>query len=116
MGLCLRIRVPGEMDEVPEMVEEAKEAMEKVAEAFGIGYEIGTEIDKATGASDVISTAAVDVNPERAVSASNDWDNANANWDKGEYVDAVGDGASAVGKFAESVGEAAWDKVTDIFD
>ena len=102
------------------MVEEAKEAMEKVAEAFGVGYEIGTEIDKATGASDAWSTAAVEQNPERALSAANNWDDAQANWDKGEYVDAIGDGASAVGKFAESTAEAAWDGakdfVSDIFD
>ena len=34
------------------MVEEAKEVIEKVEEAFGIGQEIGHKIDQATGASD----------------------------------------------------------------
>jgi hypothetical protein len=102
------------------MVEEAKDAMEKVAEAFGVGYEIGTEIDQATGASDKWSTAAVEQNPERALSAASDWDSASSEWDKGEYGSAVADGASAVGKFAESTAEAAWDGakdlVSDIFD
>lgn len=93
------------------MVEEAEEVYEKVKEAFGFGYEVGTKIDQATGASDKISTAAVDVNPERAASASNNWDDATSEWDKGEHLEAIGDGAKAVGKFAESVGEAAVDKV-----
>ena len=96
------------------MVEEAEEVYGKVKEAFGFGYEIGTEIDKATGASDKLSTAAVNVNPERALSASNNWDDATSEWDKGEHLEAIGDGAKAVGKFAESLGEAAVDKVEDL--
>ena len=98
------------------MVEEAKEVIEKVEEAFGIGQEIGHKIDQATGASDKWSTAAVEQNPERAQSAANDWDNANTAWDKGEHLEAIEDGASAVGKFAESTAEAAWDGIKDIFD
>jgi hypothetical protein len=108
------------------MVEEAYEAGEKVIGAFETGYEIGTKIDQATGASDKLSTAAVDADPELALSASNDWDDANAAWDKGDHVEAIEDGASAVGKFVEGSAEAAgsaiadgaeavWDKVTDIF-
>ena len=97
------------------MVEEAKEVLEKVEKAFGIGYDIGTEIDQATGASDKWSTAAVEQNPERAASAANDWDNAGAAWDKGEHLEAIEDGASAVGKFAESTAEAAWEGIKDIF-
>jgi hypothetical protein len=96
------------------MVEEAKEVIEKVEEAFGFGYDVGTKIDQATGASDKISTAAVDVNPERAYSASQNWDNATEAMDKGDYVEGVEQGAKAVGKFAESVGEAAYDKVADV--
>jgi hypothetical protein len=108
------------------MVEEAYEAGQSVIGAFEKGYEIGTQIDQATGASDKLSTAAVDADPELALSASRDWDDANAAWDKGDYVDAVGDGASAVGKFAVGTAEAAgsaiadgaeavWDEITDIF-
>jgi hypothetical protein len=108
------------------MVEEAYEAGEKVVGAFEKGYEIGTQFDQATGASDKLSTAAVDADPELALSASRDWDDANAAWDKGDHVEAIGDGVSAVGKFAvgtaEAAGsaiadgaEAAWDKVTDLF-
>lgn len=97
------------------MVEEVYEAGEKVVEAFGVGYDIGTKIDQATGASDKLSTAAVDADPELALSASNDWDDANAAWDKGDHLEAIGDGASAVGKFVEGTAEAAWDAVTDIF-
>ena len=96
------------------MVEEAKEVIDKVEEAFGFGYQVGTEIDKATGASDKLSTAAVEANPERALSAANDWDNATSEWDKGDHLEAVGDGAKAVGKFAESTAEAAYDKVADV--
>jgi hypothetical protein len=101
--------------EDPVMVEEAKEVGEKVIGAFETGYEIGTQIDQATGASDKLSTAAVDADPELALSASRDWDDANAAWDKGDHLEAIGDGASAVGKFAEGAAEAAWDKITDIF-
>ena len=108
------------------MVEEAYEAGGKVVEAFEVGYKIGTEIDQATGASDKLSTAAVDADPELALSASNDWDDANAAWDKGDHVEAIADGASAVGKFAVGSAEAAgsaiadgaekvWDEITDIF-
>jgi hypothetical protein len=98
------------------VVEEAKEVFEKVEQAFGFGYDVGTEIDKATGASDKLSTAAVDADPELALSASRDWDDANSAWDKGDHLEAIGDGASAVGKFVEGSAEAAWDAVTDIFD
>ena len=108
------------------MVEEAYEAGESVIGAFEKGYEIGTKIDQATGASDKLSTAAVDADPELALSASNDWDDANAAWDKGDHIEAIGDGASAVGKFAMGTAEAAgsaiadgaekvWDEITDIF-
>jgi hypothetical protein len=97
------------------MVEEAKEVVEKLEKAWGIGQEIGHEIDDATGASDKWSTAAVEQNPERAQSAANDWDNANAAWEKGEHLEAIEDGASAVGKFAESTAEAAWEGIKDIF-
>ena len=97
------------------MVEEVYDAGEKVVGAFQEGYEIGTKIDQATGASDAISTAAVDADPSLAVSASNDWDDANTAWDKGDHVEAIEDGASAVGKFVEGTAEAAWDKITDIF-
>ena len=97
------------------MVEEAYDAGEKVVGAFQEGYKIGTQIDHATGASDAISTAAVAADPELATSASNDWDDANTAWDKGDHVEAVEDGAAAVGKFVEGTAEAAWDKITDIF-
>ena len=96
------------------MVEEAKEAGEKVGGAFKVGYDIGTKIDQATGASDKLSTAAVAADPELAVSASKDWDDAQTAWDKGDHVDSVGDGVSAAGKFIEGSAEAAWDKLTDI--
>ena len=108
------------------MVEEAKEVGEGVVSPFETGYEIGTRIDQATGASDKLSTAAVDADPELALSASRDWDDANAAWEKGDHMEAIGDGASAVGKFAEGTAEAAgsaiadgaekvWDEITDIF-
>jgi hypothetical protein len=95
------------------MVEEAKEVYEKGKEAFEFGYGIGEKINEVTGASDVLSDAAVAANPERAYSASQDWDEATSEWDKGEYGSAVADGASAVGKFALSTGEAAVDAVGD---
>jgi hypothetical protein len=96
------------------MVEEAKEVIDKVEEAFGFGYDIGTKIDKATGASDKLSTAAVDADPELARTAANHWDDANSEWDKGDHLEAIGDGAKAVGDFVEGTAEAAWDKITDI--
>jgi hypothetical protein len=97
-----------------------------VVGAFATGYWVGTQIDEATGASDALSTAAVDADPELARSAANDWDNAGAEWSNGEYGSAVADGASSVGKFAvgsvEAAGSAiadgaekAWDEITDIF-
>lgn len=108
------------------MVEEAYEAGGKVVEAFETGYEIGTKIDQATGASDKLSTAAVDADPERAQAAAQHWDDAGAEWDKGDHIAAIGDGAAAIGDFAvgtaEAAGsaiadgaEAAWDAVTDLF-
>ena len=114
------------MLEDPVMVEEAKEVGEKLVGAFETGYDIGTRFNEATGASDKLSTAAVDADPELALSASNDWDDANAAWDKGDHLEAIGDGASAVGKFAVGTAEAAgsaiadgaekvWDEITDIF-
>jgi len=84
-----------------------------VVGSFAAGYGIGTKIDEWTGASDKLSTAAVDVNPERALSAANDWDDAGAAWDRGDHLEAVGDGASAIGKFAVSTGEAAVDALGD---
>jgi hypothetical protein len=84
-----------------------------VVGSFAAGYGIGTKIDEWTGASDKLSTAAVDVDPERALSAANDWDDAGAAWEKGDHLEAVGDGASAIGKFALSSGEAAVDAIGD---
>jgi hypothetical protein len=84
-----------------------------VVGSFAAGYGIGTKIDEWTGASDKLSTAAVDVDPERALSAANDWDDAGAAWDRGDHLEAVGDGASAIGKFALSTGEAAVDALGD---
>ena len=108
------------------MVEEVYDASGKLVEAFQEGYKVGTAIDQATGASDKLSTAAVDADPERAVAASEHWDDANAEWAKGDHLEAIGDGAAAVGDFAVGTAEAAgsaiedgaeavWDKVTDIF-
>jgi len=96
------------------MAEEIIEGAEKVKEAFGFGYDVGTQIDQATGASDKLSTAAVDADPGLARSASNNWDDATSEWDRGDHLEAVGDGAKAVGKFAEGLGEAAIDKVGDV--
>ena len=84
-----------------------------VVGSFAAGYGIGTKINEWTGASDTLSTAAVDANPERALSAANDWDDAGAAWDRGDHLEAVGDGASAIGKFAVSSGEAAVDALGD---
>jgi hypothetical protein len=108
------------------MVEEAYEAGGKVVDAFKEGYEIGTQIDEATGASDAWSSAAVDADPDRASAAAEHWDDAGAEWDKGDHLEAIGDGAAAIGDFAvgtaEAAGsaiadgaEAAWDAVTDLF-
>jgi hypothetical protein len=108
------------------MVEEAYSAGESVVGAFEKGYEIGTQIDQATGASDKLSTAAVDADPERAKDSAEHWDQAGAEWEKGDHVAAVEDGAVAIGDFAvgsaeaagsaiEKGAEAVWDKVTDIF-
>ena len=108
------------------MVEEAYEAGGKVVDAFEAGYDIGTKIDQATGASDKLSTAAVDADPERAQAASGHWDDANSEWEKGDHIAAIGDGAAAIGDFAvgsaealgskvEDLAESAWDAVTDIF-
>ena len=95
------------------MVEELVEAGEEVKEAFEAGYHVGTEIDQATGASDKLSTAAVNADPELALSASNNWDDAKSEWDKGDHLEAVGDGAKAVGKFVEGSAEAAYDSAKD---
>ncbi len=81
--------------------------------AGAAGFGIGTKINEWTGASDKISDAAVDANPERAYSASQDWDNAGEAWDRGDHLEAIGEGASAIGKFGLSVGEAAVDAVGD---
>jgi hypothetical protein len=108
------------------MVEELYDAGGKVVGAFETGYEIGTKIDQATGASDKLSTAAVDADPERAQAAAEHWDDAGAEWDKGDHVAAIGDGAAAIGDFAvgtaEAAGsaiadgaEAAYDAITDLF-
>jgi hypothetical protein len=97
------------------MVEEAYEAGGQLVDAFKGGYEIGTQIDQATGASDKLSTAAVDADPERAVAASEHWDDANAEWDRGDHLEAVGDGAAAIGDFAVGSAEAAVDAISDLF-
>lgn len=108
------------------MVEEAYEAGSSVVDAFKEGYDIGTKIDQATGASDKLSTAAVDADPERATAAAEHWDNAGAEWDKGDHVAAIEDGAAAIGDFAVGTAEAAgsaiadgaeavWDGITDLF-
>ena len=76
--------------------------IEKGEEAFKKGWEVGKEIDDATGASDTWSSAAVDADPELARSAADDWDK--------------GDHAKAVGKFLHSTGEAAWDAASDFVD
>jgi hypothetical protein len=108
------------------MVEEVYDAGGKLVDAFQEGYKIGTAIDEATGASDKLSTAAVDADPERAVAAAEHWDDAGAEWDKGDHLEAIGDGAAAIGDFAVGTAEAAgsaiadgaeavWDGITDIF-
>jgi hypothetical protein len=84
-----------------------------VVGSFAAGYGIGTKIDEWTGASDKLSTAAVDANPELALSAANDWDDAHAAWDRGDHLEAIGDGASSVGKFVAGSAEAAVDAVGD---
>jgi hypothetical protein len=108
------------------MVEELYDAGGKLVEAFEEGYKVGTQIDQATGASDKLSTAAVDADPERASAAAEHWDNAGAEWDKGDHLEAIGDGAAAIGDFAvgsaEALGSkiedgasAAYDAITDLF-
>ena len=84
-----------------------------VVGSFAAGYGIGTKIDEWTGASDKLSSAAVDANPELALSAANDWDDAGTAWDRGDHLEAIGDGASAIGKFAAGTAEAAVDAVGD---
>jgi hypothetical protein len=101
-------------------------AVAGVAAAGAIGYEIGTWIDHATGASDKLSTAAVDADPALAQKSAQHWDDAGESWDKGDHLQAIGQGAEAVGDFIEGSAEAAvdkvenlasdaWDAVTDIF-
>lgn len=72
-----------------------------VVGAFALGYEVGTMIDNATGASDKWSGAAVDADPERAKDAADAWD-------RGDHLEAVGD-------FIVGSGEALIDKIEDIF-
>ncbi len=85
-----------------------------VVGAFATGYWVGEKIDDLTGASDKLSTAAVDADPELALSASNDWDDAGTAWDRGDHLEGVGDGASAVGKFALGTAEAAADGIASV--
>jgi hypothetical protein len=85
-----------------------------VVGAFATGYWVGEKIDDLTGASDKLSSAAVDADPELALSASNDWDDAGTAWDRGDHLEAVGDGASAVGKFALGSAEAAIDGIGSV--
>ena len=82
--------------------------------AFATGYWIGEKIDDLTGASDKLSTAAVDADPELALSAANDWDDAGTAWDKGDHLEAIGDGASAIGKFAVGSVEAAGEGIASV--
>ena len=97
------------------MVEELYDAGGSVVGAFEEGYKVGTQIDQATGASDKLSTAAVDADPERAQASAEHWDNAGAEWDKGDHLEAVGDGVAAIGDFAVGSAEAAVDAITDLF-
>ncbi len=82
-----------------------------VVGAAALGYEVGSMIDQATGASDSISSAAVAADPSLARSAANDWDDAGAAWDRADHLEAIGEGAEAVGKFAVGTAEAAADAV-----
>ena len=81
--------------------------------AFATGYWVGEKIDDLTGASDKLSTAAVDADPELAMKAAEHWDDAGAEWDRGDHLSAVGDGAAAIGDFALGTAEAAGGAIVD---
>ncbi len=88
-------------------------AAASVVGAGALGYEIGSRIDEATGASDTWSSSAVAADPSLARSAAEDWDNAGAAWDRGDHLEAIGEGAESVGKFVVGSAEAAADAVGD---
>jgi hypothetical protein len=77
------------------------------AGAFATGYWVGEKIDNLTGASDKLSTAAVDADPERAQAAAQHWDDAGTEWSRGDHLEAIGDGAASIGDFAVGSVEAA---------
>src|SRR6266496_1652983 len=98
------------------MVEQVKAAQEQAGlmeEAFSFGYKLGHDFNEATGASTYLADKTVAADPKLMYSASQDWDDAESEWEKGVYGSAVGDGAKAVGKLAYSAGEAAVDAIGD---
>ena len=81
------------------------------AAAAGVG--VGMLIENQTGVGAAAGDAAFNATSEETHQASlQHWENAESNWDQGNYGTAVAEGAESVGTIVGGLAESAWDSIT----
>lgn len=88
-----------------------------VVGAGAVGYGIGTMIENETGIGSAAGDAAFNATSEETHQAALEhYENAEANWDQGNYGTAILEGAASVGTIGAGLAESAVDAVGDALD